>query len=127
MSDPIADLVIRIKNSQAVNKEQVIVPYSKFKEEIVKVMRDNGFVSEIEKKKDDQKQRDNLIIKFSDKKINHFKRLSKPGQRLYIKGNNIPRPLRGFGLVILSTPSGVLSGFDARKKRIGGELICEVW
>jgi len=127
MSDPIADLVIRIKNAQASKKEQVTVPYSKFKEAIVKVMRENGFVTGYQKKKDAQKKRDNLIIEFTDKKITHFKRLSTPGQRLYIKGSNIPRPLRGFGLVIVSTPIGVLSGHDARKKRIGGELICEVW
>lgn len=127
MSDPIADLIIRIKNAQAVNKEQIIVPYSKFKEAIVKVMKDNDFISDIEKIKDDKKDRDNLKITFTDKKITHLKRLSKPGQRKYINGGSIPRPLRGFGLVILSTPKGVISGDDARKMHIGGELICEVW
>ncbi len=127
MSDPIADLVIRIKNAQASNKEQVIVPYSKFKVAIVEVMKKNGFISEFKKQKDSQHEKDNLLIKFSEKRVSHFKRLSKPGQRLYIKGSNIPRPLRGFGLVIISTPKGVLSGHDARKRQIGGELICEVW
>jgi len=127
MSDPIADLVIRIKNAQTSNKEQIIVPYSKFKEAILKVMKNDGFIADYKKKKDTEQERNNLIINFSDKRITHFKRLSKPGQRLYIKGNNIPRPLRGFGLVIISTPFGVLSGVEARKKKVGGELICEVW
>ncbi len=127
MSDPIADLVIRIKNAQASKKEQVTVPYSKFKEAIVKIMKENGFVTKYHKKKDSQKERYDLIIDFTEKKVAHFKRLSTPGQRLYIKSSNIPRPLRGFGLVIVSTSKGVLSGYDARKKRLGGELICEVW
>ena len=127
MSDPIADLVIRIKNAQASKKEQVIAPYSKFKEAILKVMKEDGFITDYKKKKDTEQERYNLIIDFSEKRITHFKRLSTPGQRLYIKGNKIPRPLRGFGLVIVSTPKGVLSGAKARKQNIGGELICEVW
>lgn len=127
MSDPIADLIVRIKNAQAVNKEQVVVPYSKFKEAIAVVMRDNKFLLNVEKKKDETKGRDNLIITFADRKIMHLKRISKPGQKKYTNEKNIPRPLRGFGLVILSTPKGVISGKDARKKRVGGEIICEVW
>lgn len=127
MSDPIADLIIRIKNSQAVNKKQVTVPFSKFKNSIVSVMKENGYVDDIKIIKDETHKISNLHITLSDKKISHIKIISKPGQRTYTKGNDIPRPLRGFGLLIVTTSQGVISGYEARKKNIGGELICEVW
>lgn len=125
MSDPISDLIIRITNAQELQKEDLILPYSSFKLAVLEVMNKYDLISEIEVKTG--KKFKYILIKFGKKRITHIKRISKPGKRYYVKANQIPRPLRGLGLVILSTPSGVISGTEARKKQIGGELICEAW
>ena len=125
MSDPIADLITRIRNAHAVNMSEVCIPYSKFKEAVLKVMHANGYINSYEVKK--VKELKNLVVSIKDIDINHIRRLSKPGQRIYVAKTNIPKPLRGMGLVIISTPKGVISGKEAVKLNTGGELICEVW
>ncbi len=126
MTDHIADLLIRVKNSVAVQKYELILPFSKMKEVIAGILKREGYFSDV-----------NMVVKGNKKylKINvseaklpvHLKQISRPGQRIYAKCNEIPKPLRGLGLVIISTPQGVISGREAIKKGIGGELICEVW
>ncbi len=125
MSDPISDLITRIKNASALRKERVVVPFSRFKEAVVNVIKDNGFI--VDYKITTLSGHKYLEIILDKNPIMHIKRLSKPGQKLYVSKKNIPRPLRGMGLVIISTPMGVISGREAMKNNTGGELICEVW
>lgn len=125
MSDPIADLIIRIKNAQNSQQDELILPYSSFKMSIMEVMKRYELIESVEVK--EGKKFKSIIIRFGNKRISHIKRISKPGRKYYVKANQIPRPLRGLGLIIMSTPAGVISGNEARKKQIGGELICEAW
>ena len=125
MSDPIADLIIRLKNANLVDKNEVNMPHSNFKEEILNVMKTNGYLSDISSKL--IKKKKNLKVRFMPNQFSHIRRLSKPGMRYYVKSKDIPNPLRGLGLVIVSTPKGLLSGKEAKRMRVGGELICEIW
>lgn len=125
MSDPIADLIIRIKNAQNSKQDELFVPFSNFKMAVLNVMKKYELLSGVEVRAG--KKFKTIVIKFGNNRISHIKRISKPGRKLYVKANKIPRPLRGLGLVILSTPAGVISGTEARKLQIGGELICEAW
>lgn len=125
MTDPVSDLIIRIRNAQNSQKDEMSLPYSKFKFAILEVMKKYELISEIEIKTG--KKFKYIQITFGSRRISHIKRISRPGRKYYVRANQIPRPLRGLGLVILSTPLGVISGSEARKKQIGGELICEAW
>ena len=125
MTDPIADLIIRIKNANMAGLKEVDIPYSKFKTEILKVAKKAGYFESIEEKT--TKKKHSIVVKLCGNKINHFKRISKPGQKIYVKSKLIPRPLRGFGIVVISTPKGIVSGDIARKENLGGEIICEIW
>lgn len=125
MSDPISDLIVRIKNAHEAGHIDVMMPYSKFKMAVLAVMRQNGFIQNVEVK--NNKNVKDILVTIGDNTISHIKRLSKPGQRIYVSRRDIPRPLRGLGLIVLSTPKGVVSGKEAIKLNTGGELICEVW
>lgn len=126
MTDQIADLLVRIRNSVAVGKYKILIPSSKMKRVILAILKDEGFVDEIKAVTD--KNHDALEVSVSETNApRHLRQLSKPGRRLYSKSKEIPRPLRGMGLVIVSTPEGVITGKEAIKRGIGGELICEIW
>lgn len=125
MSDPISDLIIRLKNANLVNTNEVIIPHSNHKEAVLSVIKDEGFLKSI-KQKTIQKRK-SIIVSFGKRRITHIKRISTPGKRHYSKSKDIPRPLRGFGVVVVSTPLGLLSGENARKQKVGGELVCEIW
>jgi small subunit ribosomal protein S8 len=125
MTDQIADLLVRIRNASAIGKHEINMPFSKMKESILAILKSEGFVKNIEIT--EEEKRKTIHIELSDKNLNHIKQISKPGQRIYSKSKNIPRPLRGLGLVIISTPSGVITAKEAAKKGLGGELICEIW
>jgi small subunit ribosomal protein S8 len=126
MTDQIADLLVRIRNIGMVGKYQLLVPASKMKEVILQILKNEGFIADFKAVKNkEHKYFDVEISKI--KTPTHLKQLSKPGQRIYAKSKEIPRPLRGMGLVIISTPQGVLAGREAVKRGLGGELICEVW
>lgn len=126
MTDQIADLLIRIKNASLIKKEEVRIPYSKMKEAILNIFLREGFVKNIDIV--DEKGKKTMLVELKHgKNITHIKQISKPGQRIYARGNNIPKPLRGMGLVVISTSKGVISSRDAAKEGIGGELICEIW
>jgi small subunit ribosomal protein S8 len=125
MTDTIADLISRVKNAQMSNQNGIAVPFSKFKVDILNVMKKNNIIEET--KILEEKNLKIIKVNFGTKRISHIKRLSKPGRRYYVKASQIPKPLRGLGLVIISTPKGVISGHEAKKLNIGGELICEVW
>jgi small subunit ribosomal protein S8 len=125
MNDPISDLITRIRNAIMSGGVSVSAPYSKMKEAVLKVMLAESYVKSYEVKSNKSKK--NLRIDISENKISHIRRISKPGHRIYSKYTQIPKPLRGFGLVIVSTPKGVISGKIAKKENVGGEVICEVW
>lgn len=128
--DPITDIFNRIRNAQMVKKENISMPFSKVKFEIVKILKKQGFVSDLKKRGRGVKK--NLIIdlKYTEGKepaLSHFKRISKPGQRIYRKANEI-RPVRsGYGICLVSTSQGLMIGKEARKKKLGGEVLVEVW
>lgn len=125
MTDQIADLIVRVKNASLIGKRDVVIPHSKMKEAILNILIQEGFIKNI--KLVEEKNRKVIRAEFSDKNLTHLKQISKPGQRIYTKSKNMPSPLRGFGLVVISTPEGVISAKEAKKKGLGGELICEIW
>jgi len=129
MTDPIADMLSRIRNAMAVRKANVGVPYSQLKEDIARNLVKNGFLYDV--KVDGSGKDKELQILINDEmdaaKITNIKRLSRPGQRHYVKSAAIPKVMRGRGLVIISTSKGIMSGEEARAQKLGGELICEVY
>ena len=126
VTDPIADLLTRIRNAARAQKWTVHVPYSKMKEAVCKVLKEHGYLSEISVSGEGIAKE--LVLELHDNKSElHLKSISKPGQRIYVKSKEIPRVLDGLGLAILSTPKGIMDGEKARKAKIGGEYICEVY
>jgi small subunit ribosomal protein S8 len=127
MTDPIADMLTRIRNAIAAGKGEVAVPYSKMKESIAKILVENGYIAACEKTESGPSQQLRIDLTGSGRAINSLQRLSKPGRRLYAASSDIPSVLGGRGIVILSTPAGLMTGKQARKQHVGGELICKVW
>jgi small subunit ribosomal protein S8 len=128
MSDPISAMLTSIRNAQAVLKETVAVPFSNLKYEIAKILEKEGFVSALERKGKKLKTFD-IYLKYKDgvPVISGLKRISRPGQRIYSDYKAI-RPIRGgYGMTIISTSRGLLTNKDARRQKIGGEVICEIW
>ncbi|MEN6478851.1 MAG: 30S ribosomal protein S8 [Anaerolineales bacterium] len=130
MSDPIADMLTRIRNAQSVRRRFVTMPYSRLKEAIAEVLVEEGFVSRVEKVEEGRFPALRVYLRYTEDKapvIQGLKRISKPGCRIYTKKDEIPWVRYGLGTVILSTPRGVLSGRQARQLGVGGEVLCEVW
>lgn len=128
-TDPIADMLSRIRNAMAVNKNTVSLPHSNAKESIAKLLRDNGFIDMVSVDSESNRKVLGLVLASEDAncRISTLNRLSKPGRRTYVKSSEIPIVRRGRGIVIISTSNGIMSGQDARDKHLGGELICEVY
>jgi len=126
-TDPIADMLTRIRNGLSANKTAVLVPYSKIKHSIATILKTAGYIADIKEVKNGAFAELELRLDGSTKKITTITRVSKPGRRMYTPKSEIPRVLGGRGIVILSTPSGIMTGSDARKAGVGGELICEVY
>lgn len=128
-TDPIADMLSRIRNAIAVRKHEVSMPHSNQKEAVAKILKDNGFLTAVDSK--DALVGKTLTIRINDEfenaKISEITRLSKPGRRHYTKSKEIPTVLRGRGIVVISTSKGVMTGDQAKKQGIGGELICKVY
>lgn len=129
MTDPIADMLTRIRNAVAVKKPTVVLPFSKLKFTIAKVLETEQYISKAEKISNGQFDEIKIVLKYTEQgpAIRHIKRLSKPGQRIYVTGSEIPKVLNNYGLAILSTPQGVMTSREATKLHIGGELMCEIW
>ncbi|MHA0272530.1 30S ribosomal protein S8 [Mycoplasma sp. 48589B] len=129
ITDPIADLVVRVKNANIRKHKTVTIPYSKQKEAIVKLILDEGYIASyaIEGEGVDK----NIVVTLKYKKnksaIVDFKRVSKPGLRVYVKAEEIPSVISGFGTVIISTSKGLMTGKEARKENVGGEVIAYIW
>jgi small subunit ribosomal protein S8 len=129
MTDPIADMLTRIRNANQMRHETVTIPHSKLKVEIAKVLEEQGFVEGHTVKGDIKKD---IIVelkygKANERVISGIKRISKPGLRVYAKSEELPKVLNGLGLAIISTPKGVMSEKEARKNNVGGEVIAYVW
>ncbi|MDP3993287.1 MAG: 30S ribosomal protein S8 [bacterium] len=121
-NDTIADFLTRLRNATMAGLEEVPVRPSKSVLSIAQILKSEGFISAI------NTDEDQLTVSLDkDWPITHIKRLSKPGVRIYVKTTEIPRPRGGTGVVIISTPKGHLTGSQARKQKVGGELVCEVW
>lgn len=129
-SDPIADMLTRIRNALIVHKESVDVPASRFKEEIARILVREGFLNGYEKVEVEGKPVLRLALKYGprrEKVIQHIRRVSRPGRRVYVTAGQVPVVRKGLGMAIISTSKGVLVDREARKLGVGGELICEVW
>lgn len=124
-TDPIADMLTRIRNAQMAMKESVVVPYSKIKEQICLVLKNDKFIeSYAVEKNGDFKE---LKISFLEERPSlSIKRVSKPGQRIYVKSDEIPKIKNGMGIAVLSTSSGVMNGYKAKSAGLGGELLCVI-
>jgi small subunit ribosomal protein S8 len=130
VTDPIADMLTRIRNATMVRHDFVLVPSSKIKLAVAKILRDEGFIKEYEVVKGKQQRAIKIYLKYTDKKepvIEGLQRVSKPGLRIYVSKSEIPRVYGGLGMAILSTPKGIISGKKAWQEGVGGELICFVW
>ncbi|MBI2062375.1 MAG: 30S ribosomal protein S8 [Candidatus Yanofskybacteria bacterium] len=136
--DPIADMLIRIKNAQAVKGEQIVMPFSKVKFKIAGILKEAGYISEVERKKKPARPGKGekfeheylqLTLKYQDDQgaLSGVKIISRPSRRMYIKSKDIKSVRSGHGLAIVSTSKGIMSSNEARKLGLGGEIICEVW
>lgn len=130
MTDPVADLLTRIRNANMVYHETVDVPASKLKKAIVEILKEEGFIKNYEVLQDGSRHTLRIYLKYGSNKervISGLKRISKPGLRVYAQKDEIPRVLGGLGIAILSTSKGVMTDKQARKLGIGGEVLCYVW
>jgi len=130
MIDPISDMLTRIRNAGRAQKPVVEVPHSKVKESIANVLKSEGYVSAVEVATPEKSRKCiKLQIKYQGKQtvLEGLRRISSPGRRVYVGATEIPRVRGGLGVAIVSTPEGVMSGVEARKKNLGGELVCFVW
>lgn len=129
MTDPIADMLTRIRNAQAVRKEELVLPFSKIKYEIGKLLARENFIESTEIIEDRFKEI-KIVLKYKDNgqpNIEHIKRISKPGQRIYVNKEKLPKVLNDLGVAVLSTSSGLMTNKKARRMKVGGELLFEIW
>jgi small subunit ribosomal protein S8 len=130
MTDPLADMFTQIRNGSKEKFEKVDVPSSKLKREILKILKDEGFIKNFKVITDDLKhEKIRIFLKYdaTKKGIIHIKRISKPGRRVYVGIDRIPSVMSGLGISILSTPKGILTDKSAPKANVGGEVLCYVW
>jgi small subunit ribosomal protein S8 len=132
MTDPIADMLTRIRNALAVRKAEVVLPMSKIKYNIAKILERDGWIEKAEIIKSNKAKFDEIkiVLKYNEKgetAIKHLKRISKPGLRVYVKKGNLPRVLNNYGMAIISTPRGLMTNREARKNGLGGEVLCEIY
>ncbi len=138
LTDPIADMLTRIRNATMVFKDQVDVPASKFKEEILKILAREGFIQGYERVEVEGKPVLRIFLKYGpvrktvrgrrpEQVIKSIRRVSKPGRRVYVSAREVPVVRKGLGIAILSTSKGVMTDREARRQNVGGEVVCEVW
>ena len=129
VTDPIADMLTRIRNANSMRYKEVEVPASKIKIEIARILKEEGFISDYKVKKNNIQDNIVLYLKYSGKErvITGLKRISKPGLRVYAKADEIPTVLSGLGIAIISTSKGMMTDRDARKASLGGEVLAYIW
>jgi small subunit ribosomal protein S8 len=129
-TDPIADMLTRIRNAQTVRKNEVLVPFSKLKFEIAKILKHENYIVSVDKIEEANFPQIKIVLKYDEVNapaIKSIQRVSKPGQRVYVSKNNIASILNNFGFSIISTSAGLMTSKEAKRKGIGGEIICEIW
>ena len=129
LSDPIGDMIARIKNAQSRNHKKVELPSSNFKVKIAEILKNEGFVKDFKVNSENNKNLLSLELKYhsGNPVINTFERVSKPGRRIFSSADGLPKINNGLGIAIVSPPKGVMTDLDARKQRVGGEIICMVF
>jgi small subunit ribosomal protein S8 len=129
LSDPIGDMIARVKNAQARNHKKVDLPSSNFKSKIADILKNEGFIKEFKVNTADNKSTLLLDLKYhsGNPVISSFERVSKPGRRIFSSAESLPKINNGLGIAIVSTPKGVMTDIEARKNKIGGEIICKVF
>ena len=129
MTDPIADMLTRIRNANQMKHESVSMPASRLKLEILEVLKNEGYIAEYEKVEDGKQGVIKVTLKYVEKErvIKGLKKISKPGLRVYAKANELPKVLNGLGIAIISTSNGIMTDREARKQKLGGEVIAFVW
>ena len=132
MTDPIADMLTRIRNASSARHKEVVLPSSRVKREIARILADEGFIDSYESRPNPDSVQEQLVLRLKYVEgrtpvVTGLKRISKPGLRVYARKTEIPRVLGGLGLAILSTSRGIMTGNDARKQNLGGEVLCYVW
>ena len=129
LSDPIGDMIARIKNAQIRSQKKVALPSSKFKVKISEVLKNEGFILDYKNETIDEKPVLVIQLKYNlgNPVINTIERVSKPGRRIFSSAESLPKINNGLGIAIISTPKGVMSDVNARKQKIGGEIICKVF
>ncbi|MBU0613756.1 30S ribosomal protein S8 [Patescibacteria group bacterium] len=129
MTDPISDMLSRIRNAAAARRQTVELPLSKIKYAIAKILENEGYLASVEQYQDGNRPMMRLKLKYNNdgNAISTIKRISKPSRRMYVKSNEMPRVRSGFGIAIISTPNGLMTNIEAGKRRLGGEVICEVF
>jgi small subunit ribosomal protein S8 len=129
VTDPIGDLLTRVRNAAAAQKDEMFVPYSKIKSDVVRILKEEGYISDYVVDTEAAHPRIKITNKLHNRTsaITGLRRVSRPGLRRYIGAKEVPRVLGGMGIVILSTSHGVLSGREAKKQNVGGELLAYVW
>jgi len=131
MTDPIADLLTRIRNAALARHDRTEIPASRLKANVAKILKDEGYIADV-RETDNTEGRKTLtiVLKYGRDRasaIDGVRRVSRPGRRVYVRHDRIPSPFSGLGISILSTSRGVMSDRDARRLKLGGELLCEVW
>ena len=129
LSDPIGDMIARVKNAQARNHKKVELPSSNFKSKIADILKNEGFIKDFKIVEEEKKPVLLLELKYhsGNPVISNFERVSKPGRRIFSSADSLPKINNGLGIAIVSTPKGVMTDMDARKQKVGGEIICKVF
>ena len=130
MTDPIADMLTRLRNALAARHPKVDVPASKLKAEIARILKEEGYIVNFKVAEEEGKRTIKIYLKYGNDNepvISKIERVSRPGRRVYVGQKEIPRVLGGMGINILTTPRGVMTGRNAHRERVGGEILCEVW
>ena len=130
MTDPIADMLTRIRNDNTVGHETVEIPASKMKKAIAEILKEEGYITDFDVIEDDKQGMIKVTMKYGANKervISGIKKISKPGLKVYAKANDVPKVLGGLGIAIISTSKGIMTDKEARKLGVGGEVICYVW
>ena len=130
LTDPVADMLTRIRNAGSARHQKVDVPASKLKTEIARILKEEGYISNYKAVEEEGHKLVRIYLKYSggnESTISNLARISRPGCRVYVRRSEIPRVLGGMGINILTTPRGVMTGRQARKQGLGGEVLCEVW
>jgi small subunit ribosomal protein S8 len=130
MTDPIADMLTRIRNASMAKLGKIEMPASNLKSNIARVLKDEGYIKGYKVQKDNKQGLLKITLKYDEQKesvIDGIQRVSRPGSRVYVRGDRVPKIINGYGIAILSTSKGLMVDREARKEKIGGEILCKIW